>query len=321
MSQFRRAIRLFLLILGVIVGLVTAVAAYMTRMLVTPPRQRLWANPADLGLPFEEVQFPARDGLRLSGWFIPATASEAEPAGTIVLVHGWPGNRLGSAAENVLTDLPGSEPLSLLPLALALHRRGYQLLMFDLRNHGQSAAAPPFTFGLREANDLLGAVDYLSGRKDVAEQNIGVIGFSAGANTLLYAVPRTDKIQAAIAVQPTSPHVFASRYGRYLLGPLSKIAIPITEWFYQFAGGMPFDAVEPIFSAAGAGMTPVLFVQGTGDPWGSVDNVAQMAAATPRAEEPLLIDSSDRFGGYQYIIKHPEVVDAFFSKHMSTAAG
>ena len=41
--------------------------------MVAPSRQHLWSTPQKKGLRFENVQFPAQDGLRVSGWFIPAS--------------------------------------------------------------------------------------------------------------------------------------------------------------------------------------------------------------------------------------------------------
>lgn len=317
MTTFRRTVRLFILILSVLAGIVAVFAAYIARMMISPPRKGLWATPADLGMPYEEVQFPARDGLRLSGWFIPAKQSgENQVKATLVMVHGWPWNRLGTTAENILTDLPGSSPLQLIHLAHALHRSGYQLLMFDLRNHGKSAPAMPVTFGLHEANDLLGALDYLAGRQEVDNQRIGVVGFSMGANTVLYALPRTDLIKAAVLVQPTSASVFSNRYATSLLGPFGRLIVLFAELIYQVAGGLRLSALDPVFTAAGAGPTPILYVQGIGDPWGSVDNVVQMAAATPNASEPVLVESVGRFGGFQYVIDNPEVVDAFFQEQI-----
>jgi len=317
MTAFRRAIRYVLLLLGAVAGMITVLSAYMARMIISPPRQRLWATPDDLGMPFEDVQFPARDGLRLSGWFIPAKSDNGQqPKATLLLVHGWPWNRLGTAAENILTNLPGSAPVQLIHLALALHRRGYQLLMFDLRNHGQSATSAPVTFGWREAEDLLGAVDYAAARSDVNSQQIGVIGFSMGANATLFALPRTDLVRAAIVIQPTSPAVFSSRYGSFLIGPLSKLVMPVVEFIYRLSGGLNFSAMEPIFASGGSGDTPLLFVQGKGDNWGSADNVAAMVAASPSAVDPIFVDTEGRFGGYQYIIDNPDAADAFFSGYM-----
>lgn len=318
MTPFRRARQLILLLAGVVAGMVTFVAGYIVRMIIRPPRQRLWATPDELGMSYEDVQFPARDGLRLSGWFIPARLDDGQtPKATLLMVHGWPWNRLGTAAENVLVDLPGSVPVQLMHLALALHRRGYQLLMFDLRNHGQSAGSAPVTFGLREADDLLGAVDYAAGRNDVDDRRIGVIGFSMGANAALFCLPRTDQVGAAVAVQPTSPRVFAAGYGAAVVGPLSKLVIPLVEFIYRLAGGLRFSAMEPIFAASGSGKTPLLFVQGKGDNWGSAANVAAMAAASPTTVEPIFVETNGRFGGYQYIIDNPDTLDAFFSRHFS----
>jgi dipeptidyl aminopeptidase/acylaminoacyl peptidase len=293
--------------------MITVITAFFARFLIKPPRQRLWMTPADLGLPFEEVHFPARDGLRLSGWFIPSKRANKQGADTtVIMVHGWPWNRLGSANENILNKIPGSVPLDLIHLTHALHTAGYNVFMYDTRNHGQSAAAGPVTFGLNEANDLLGAVDYLSGRDDIDNGRLGVVGFSSGANAILYALPHTDQLKAAVAVQPSSPRVFTTRYAQWLLGPLGVPVVWLVDLIYQMTSGMRLNAIEPIFAAAGAGKTPILFVQGLGDPWGAVKNVAEMAAATPLTIEPIFVESNGRFGGYQYVIDHPEIVAAFF---------
>ena len=318
MLNFRRAIRLLLTILGVLAGTVAGLVAYFSRMMIRPPRQRFWATPADVGLAYESVQFPARDGLRISGWFVPGkeTANGRRPT-TLILVHGWPWNRLGTDAENILTDLPGSSPVHLLRLVKDLYEAGYQLFMFDLRNHGQSASSAPVTFGLSEANDLLGAIDCLTSRADVDGEHIGVIGFAMGANTLLFSLPRTERIKAAIAVQPASPNVFWKRYLASLFGPLGKLIYALTDAIYTGTSGLRISAIEPVFSAAGIGNVPVLYVQGKGDPWGSKQNVARMAQATHASIEPLYVDSIGHYGGFQYVIDNPHLVDQFFRKHIA----
>lgn len=313
MSFLRRISILLLILFGLLTALMAGLALFFTRMLVWPPRQPLWETPADYGLPFEDVQFPARDGLRLSGWFIPGkNDSQDDKSTTIVLVHGWPWNRLGTTAKNLFTDLPGASPLKFLPMVKSLHEAGNQILMFDLRNHGQSASCPPYTFGLRESSDLLGALDYLTGRNDVNENRLGVIGFSSGANTVLFSLPQTSDVKAAMVVQPTSPVVFSRRFGTDITGPISRLLVPLIEVFYRMAGGIRFTAAEPLFSTAGAGDVPVLYVQGKGDPWGSIGNVNQMAANTPVVSDFLIVDSENRFDGYQYVIDNPQITASFF---------
>lgn len=316
MNLFRRVIRLVIFLLGLLAGLVMALVVFISRQLISPTRQRLWAVPSDAGLEYIDVEFPARDGLRLSGWFVPAKNGEASPKPAIVLVHGWTWNRLGDSAETLLANISGGLQVDLLRLAYELHDGGYHVLAFDLRNHGQSASGGPVTFGLQESNDLLGALDFLATRDDVDQERIGVVGFSVGANSMLFALPHTDRIAAGVAVQPTSPDQFATRYAKDLLGPLGAPVLALVKLIYQQAGHLPLAAIEPVMAAGGSGETPILYIQGTGDHWGSVSNVAQMAAKSPNSVEPLFVETHHRYGGYRYAVQHPETLRAFFAEHL-----
>ena len=313
--SFKRSLRWFFWLLGLIVGLITAIAFAFAKRLVNPPRSPLWATPGDLGLAYDDIQFPAQDGVRISGWFIRA-ANTTRKGATIVLIHGWPWNRLGEVADDLFSEVTGRKPVDLLRLALSLHQDGYNVLMYDMRNHGESAAAPPIAFGQEEAKDLLGALAYLNVRNDVDAERIGVIGFSIGANSLLYALPQTEQIAAGIAIQPMTVSVYSQKFGRNLLGPLSTAVLPLSEFMFQIAGGMYFSAYRPSFAAAGAGTTPILFIQGNEDPWGDAEDVAQMAEATPNSRGPLFVDATDRYEGYQYLINNPTIATAFFEQEL-----
>jgi uncharacterized protein len=314
--HFRRALRWFFWVIGLLLGLIGAIAALFTKWMVSPSRQPLWVTPGELGLDYEEVHLPAQDGVRIAGWFVPARTDAGRKGATIILVHGWLWNRLGTLADDVFAGLTGNKPVDLLRLAYALHRDGYHVLLYDTRNHGESASAPPVAFGQEEVKDLLGALGYLNGRSDTDPERIGVIGFSMGANSLLYALPQTSHIQAAIAVQPVTAAPFSQRYAHDLLGPLSYLVLPLVELLYQAAGGLYWRAYQPSFAAAGAGQTPLLFVQGNGDRWGDVEDVARMAEAAPNARGPLFVDSTDRFGGYQYLIDNPKIALSFFEQEL-----
>lgn len=316
MNIFRRVLRWLFILGGFIAGFVTMMAALFARRLVHPLRQPLWGTPAQLGLPYETVAFPATDGVRLSGWFIPPPANSTRSGATLVLVHGWGWNRLGEAATDLVANLTAASQVDLLQLAYSLHKDGFGLLMYDSRNHGESGSHPPMQFGVAEAQDVLGAVAYLQGRPEVAANRIGAIGFSAGANAVLYSLPHTSQIQAAIAVQPTSPAHFAERFGAHLFGPLSKAILPLSELIYRQMGGRPFKEFRPGTAAAQAGKTPVLYVQGLGDPWGSPEDVKQMAAATPNVSGPILATGTDRYSGYQYLIDNSGIATAFFEQHL-----
>lgn len=316
MILFRRVLRALFLLAGLAAGLITVIAAVFARRLINPPRLGLWVTPGELGMPYDNVQFPALDGIRLNGWFIPALAGSKRKGATVIMLHGWPWNRLGTTSDDRLSRLTGSEPVELLRLAHALHQDGFHVLMFDWRNHGESASAPPVTFGVEESQDLLGAMAFVKSRPEVDPARLAAIGFSTGANIVLYTLPQTKELQAVIAVQPTSVGVFARRYGRDILGPLSIPVLPLAELLYKLKGGRPFDEIRPVTAVSHAGNVPVLYIQGNGDPWGSAADVAQMAAATPNVSGPLYAETTNRFDGYQYLINNPKIATAFFEQHL-----
>lgn len=313
---FRRVLQLLSLLLGFLAGITAALVAFFTRRMISPPRQALWTSPAQMSLPYENVQFPARDGVRLSGWFLPAAKGNERNGATIILVHGWTWNRLGDAAADLLANFSGTTPVELLRLAHALHYEGYHVLMYDQRNHGESASHPPVTFGLAESEDLLGALAFLADRPEVDKDRIAVIGFSIGANATLYALPQTDEIKAAIAVQPTTASIFAGRYAKDMLGAAGDFVRPLVESAYAAAGDVRLAALQPAFAVAGAGPTPVLFIQCKHDPWGDVEDVQRLAAATPGGEGPLFVDGTHHSHGYQYLIENPRVAVTFFEQYL-----
>ena len=311
----KRVLNLLGLAAGFVAGILAVLVAYFARRMVAPARQLLWTTPAEMGLEYENVNFPAQDSARLSGWFIPAAQAGSRGGATIVLVHDWTWNRLGDAAADLLANLSGTTPVELLRLAHALHYEGFHVLMYDQRNHGESAAQPPVTFGQAEANDLLGALAYLATRPDVDAARVGVIGFSMGANAILYALPQTEAIGAAIAVQPTTAATYAERYAHDLLGPADRVVLPLVEMAYASFSGVSLGGLQPSFAAAGAGETPVLFIQAKADHWGLPADAERLRSATPNGEGPLYVDGEHRYQGFQYLIENPRMAVTYFERY------
>lgn len=316
MNTFQRSLRWIFALSGFGLGLVLAISGYLARMMVAPSRQQLNKTPQKKGLVFENVQFPARDGLRVSGWFVPASEENNRGGATILLVHGWQWNRQGFEGGSLFSNVVGSQAVDLLNLVAELNKAGYHVLTFDLRNHGESATAHPVTFGQSEAKDLLGAVAYLEDRNDVDSDRIGALGFSIGANAILFALPQTNKIKAAIAVQPMTPALFTRRITDDLFGIFGPLVNTISSIFYRVSGGPRLAGIVPAFAAGGSGNVPVLYVQGTGDEWGSVEDVSIMADMTAGTEQLLFVNSQHRFGGYNYLLDHPAIATRFFHEQL-----
>ena len=126
----------------------------------------------------EGVRFPSRDGLQIAGWFIPA-AQQGSP--TLIVLHG-----LGGTREDIL------------PFALPLQKKGMNLLMLDLREHGQSEGEF-FTYGYHEGKDIAGAIDYLEKRPDDSAKQVVLLGVSAGA-TVAVAGAADERVKGLVTI-------------------------------------------------------------------------------------------------------------------------
>ena len=282
-------------------------------LMVVSQRQAITRNPADVGLAYEDVEFNATDGVRLEGWFVPAPESASGRGPTVVVVHGWMWNRAGNVAGLVPFK---DRDVDFLPNARALHDAGMNVLMFDLSNHGVSGSRFPMTFGAWEGRDLVGAMSYLRTRPDVDPVRIGILGTSMGGNTALEAAPYCQPIPAMLLVQPNRAGTFISRFARDHLGKRGPSILHPTDWSYAALRAPRPSKADPAAAARLLTETVCKYVQGTGDPWGTMADVEAMVAATPRVLPLVKYPSTGRYEGYRYITEYADDVAAFFTEYL-----
>jgi hypothetical protein len=192
------------------------------------PYRRIGWMPEN-NLNFRELTFKSRDGLTLFGRFLPARNHA-----TILLIH-----PMGSSNNNMLI------------FAEFLANAGYGVFMIDLRAHG-SSDGDTSTYGLREADDITGAVDYLLHRLDVNGQKIGALGISLGAQAALRGALKTDCIRALV-LEGLGP-VTLSDHGGRPKSLLRWINYPFNWIYYRvyefMIGGRDSSVVEAIGQVA-----------------------------------------------------------------------
>ena len=136
------------------------------------------------GVAFEHVRIQAMDGVSLDGWFIPAAATseslEAPSDATIMVV---PGRGMPKGCS--------------LNYAQILYLSGYNVLLFDLRGEGSSAGHSR-SFGVRETQDVLGAVRYLEQTHAESSRHIYALGISQGASAVIRAAAADERIRAVV---------------------------------------------------------------------------------------------------------------------------
>jgi dipeptidyl aminopeptidase/acylaminoacyl peptidase len=136
---------------------------------------------------YEDVRIPSRQpGITLAGWYVPGKPG----APVVILTHGINGCKCD---PNVLT------------VAGMLHRNGFNVLLYDLRNHGQSDIDNGRTaIGNKEYLDVLGAWDWAIAQKHFSPKQIGLYGESLGAGTTLIAFGEEPRVAATFVDSPYS---------------------------------------------------------------------------------------------------------------------
>jgi uncharacterized protein len=157
------------------------------------------------GFPVQNVQFTSTDGIKISGWL--ARANPKAP--TIILVHGFKGNRT-----------------EMIPAAQILYKGGYNVLLYDSRGCGSSEGWD-ITLGAREPLDVLGAVTYLKGRSDLSNKHFGLVGNSLGSGIALMAAAREPSLLATVADSVwVDSQAQIKRMGNMTKGPLTLPLLP-----------------------------------------------------------------------------------------------
>jgi hypothetical protein len=181
-------------------------------------RAPVFHSPSEHGLEYEDVTFPAHDGVPLEGWLIPA------PGSNKLIIANHP---LGFSRSGIPTHLQpwhgdwaasgnGFE-VDLVPDYKILHDSGYNVLAYDLRNHGLSSAANGgvTTHGFTESRDVVGSLEYARTRPNTRDMVIGLFSRCMGGVSTFAAMTRFpeafDGVRCLVSPQPVTPRYIVQR--------------------------------------------------------------------------------------------------------------
>ena len=193
------------------------VAVYATNL---PPGPLGSATPATYGLAFRAVAIRTADGVRLSGWYIPARNGAA----VVVL----PGS--------------GSTRTAVLSQAAVLAQHGYGTLLVDTRGHGRSGGHA-MDFGWWGDRDIAAAVSFLARQPAVHTGRIGLVGESMGGEQALAAIGADPRIRVVVAEGATGQQL-ADR--GWLPHGIDGALQRGMEWVQYTAAGLVSGAPRPM---------------------------------------------------------------------------
>lgn len=264
------------------------------RATLHPERRALGPTPAARGMAYSDVSFKTRDGLTLRGWWIPGTQHE-----TIVMIHGLSNNR--------------EEPLN---KAGYLHQAGYNLLVFDLRGHGQSDGNGT-TMGYREPEDARAAV---AEARSLDPGPIALFGYSLGASIAVEEAAANPDVKAVIEDSGFSSvgDVFLARFTEVTRLPNLPWAAPLVA-FGQLDIGTSLWDVRPAGLAAKL-HKPLLAIIGSEDTIVPPTEGLAIFVAASGSKQLLVVPGAGHVGAYYTAnAQYEQTVLGFLSKSLTTA--
>lgn len=287
------------------------ISKFIANMMTKPGLAPVFGSPEDFGMNYEDVEFKASDGVKISGWFTKGSKDKV-----IIQTHfGIQSCRSGWTPEGKSFPKVWKENIEFLRAAKKFNEAGYSVLVYDLRNHGNSGkgTCPWVSGGTEEYKDVIAAVEFINKRFNGPK--IGLMSLCMGAASSAYAfaakggLTKHKNIKAMVALQPSSYISFleALKIPKFIIKRASKISMKRGGPDFYFE---PLDKVSKI-------TVPTLVVQNKNDPMVKMDWVKDFYNRLNVEKEMLWLDlEKNRFAGYDYYTKNPKKMIEWFDKYI-----
>jgi pimeloyl-ACP methyl ester carboxylesterase len=252
------------------------------------------------------LTFRAPKGPELRGEFW----AQPRPAPTVIICHGYRTPRV-----------------RMRPVALLEYSQGFNVLTFDFRGHGESAAAAT-TGGVAEVHDLRAAVDLAASQPETLPGRIILHGFSMGAATALLLPPH-PQVAAIIADSPyarlddilrtliawqlnaeSATWAPPARLLARLVPALAWTAVAVSRPLFRLRYGYALiGRPESVFKRSRRHAAPaerrasILLIHAAGDPFIPIAHARRIAAAATLgnvALETYFVEGEGHCGAYGY---------------------
>ncbi len=279
-------------------------------------------SPSEHGLDYEDVTFPAHDGVPLEGWFIPVPGS-----GKLIIANhplGFSRSGMPTQYEPWHADWAASGngfEVDLVPDYKILHDAGYNVLAYDLRNHGLSSAANGgvTTHGITEWRDIAGSLACARTRPGTRDMTIGLFSRCMGAVATFAAMTRFpaafDGVRCLVSPQPVTPRIIVQR--RLAVMGLGD-RLDDFNTLIRLRTSVGLDQRVPQEWAKNV-RVPTFLYQVRGDILTHPSDVQAMFDNIPVAEKKLqwIEGTTARWDGYLEFQRRPQPMLDWFAQYMS----
>ena len=218
---------------------VFAVAGFFQGKAIYRPTRTVRQTPRYIGLDYEEIELIARDGVRITGWYVPARQGHK----TLIFCHGNAGN-VGHRLYKIAI----------------FHGLGQNCLIFDYRGYGKSQGKPSEKGTYLDAK---AAYDWLRNIKGAEVQDIVAYGESLGGSIaanlaatsecggLILDSAFTSFLALAKRLVPYMPGVLMSEYKYDTDRAVERVSCPVLVIHSRDDEIVPLDFGKELFMRAG----------------------------------------------------------------------
>ena len=284
----------------------------IANMMIKPGKSPVFSSPAAVGLKFEDVSFQTSDGVTLSGWLVEGGSDKV-----VIQSHfGVQCSRSGYTPKEKGFMKLWDRDIEFLNQAKYLVDAGYSVLMYDMRNHGNSGTGkiPFVTWGSEEGKDVVAAVNFISNHERYKNSSIGLLSICMGSSASTFAYGKEHladyhNVKAMISVQPLTYTKFVRAMGmpEFLINAgdkavVKKTGLDLNDTFMPFAKDIK---------------VPTRVIQNKNDPWTDHDMVNDFFNNLTVEKDLLWIELEDkRAAAYDWIGNNPEPVLQWFKQYL-----
>jgi len=290
--------------------------------IVRPLRSVIHKTPDDHGMNvWQDLVIPSDDGTPLEAWYIPAKGGESNKL--VIFNHALPMCRAGFPGH-LGEPWSGYDAVEIDFVVQYKHLTdaGYNVLTYDIRNHGNSAAANGGLSGIGqwEWRDCVGVKKYVDSHPVLSKMQVALYSQCMGGNSQYHAIHRHPELFENVKCM-VSPMVvsMAAIYDAFSEIQGVQQYQELIDLELLKMGAFVAAEMTPHLWAASVKM-PVLMVQVLEDAWTRNPEDAQKTFDLLGSEvkELFWIENTPyRFrDGYNHFGRHPGKVLSFLEKHM-----
>lgn len=283
-------------------------------LMIKPGKSPVFETPEKYSLEYEDVTFKTSDGVTLSGWLVKGGTDKV-----IIQSHfGVQCSRCGFTQEGkgMMKNALWTSDIHFLDQTKYLVEAGYSVLMYDMRNHGESEQTGWVSWGKDERKDVVAAIKFITEHNVYQNATIGLLSICMGQGASVFAFGMEEEMKSfknlktMISVQPLTYDYFVKAMGvpNFLISSGNKYNADKRDTDLTGDSFLPYAKDISI---------PTLVIQNQNDPMTNMDMVKGFYNDIQVDKEIMWLDLEKKRGAaYAWLGKNSKPIVDWFDKYI-----